>query len=87
MFFMELARVAGVMRYEELKNFAFSLCVFRAGGRTELAGNHTDHNFCKALAAAVQLVAVFSSMVITRRGIRRALFRRQALFVRARYSI
>ncbi|GMO15537.1 MAG: galactokinase [Treponemataceae bacterium] len=52
---LELARAAGVMRYEELKNFALSLRVFRAGGRTELAGNHTDHNFGKALAATVQL--------------------------------
>jgi len=52
------------MRYEtlitemsksELCGTAEGLRVFSAPGRTELAGNHTDHNRGKVLAASVQL--------------------------------
>ncbi len=32
--------------------------VFTAAGRTELCGNHTDHNFGKVLAASIQMDAV-----------------------------
>ncbi len=37
---------------------AADLRVFTAPGRTELGGNHTDHNHGKVLAAAIQLDAV-----------------------------
>ena len=33
------------------------LRIFSAPGRTELGGNHTDHNFGKVLAASIQLDA------------------------------
>jgi galactokinase len=39
----------------ELCNTAENLRVFSAPGRTELAGNHTDHNRGKVLAASIQL--------------------------------
>ena len=39
----------------ELKNAHGELRVFSAPGRTELAGNHTDHNRGKVLAASIQL--------------------------------
>jgi len=39
----------------ELKNAKGELRVFTAPGRTELAGNHTDHNRGKVLAASIQL--------------------------------
>ena len=39
-------------------NTSGNLRVFSAPGRTELAGNHTDHNRGKVLAAAVQLDTV-----------------------------
>jgi galactokinase len=39
--------------------------VFTAAGRTELGGNHTDHNHGKVLAASIQLDAV--AMVFPRR--------------------
>jgi galactokinase len=35
-----------------------ALFVFTAAGRTELGGNHTDHNMGKVLAASIQLDAV-----------------------------
>lgn len=38
--------------------------VFTAAGRTELCGNHTDHNFGKVLAASIQMDAV--AMVVPR---------------------
>jgi len=39
----------------ELKNAKGELRIFTAPGRTELAGNHTDHNRGKVLAASIQL--------------------------------
>jgi len=39
----------------EFHNVGGNLRVFSAPGRTELAGNHTDHNCGKVLAASVQL--------------------------------
>ena len=39
----------------ELTNTIGKLRVFSAPGRTELAGNHTDHNRGKVLAASIQL--------------------------------
>jgi len=40
---------------EELENTCEGLRVFSSPGRTELAGNHTDHNRGKVLAASIQL--------------------------------
>jgi len=40
---------------EELENNNGGLRVFSSPGRTELAGNHTDHNRGKVLAASIQL--------------------------------
>jgi len=39
----------------ELKNTCGELRIFSSPGRTELAGNHTDHNRGKVLAASIQL--------------------------------
>jgi len=39
----------------EFFNNSKELCVFSAPGRTELAGNHTDHNKGKVLTASIQL--------------------------------
>jgi len=39
----------------EIKSITGPLRVFTAPGRTELAGNHTDHNCGKVLAASIQL--------------------------------
>jgi len=39
----------------ESENYIENLRVFTAPGRTELAGNHTDHNRGKVLAASIQL--------------------------------
>jgi len=39
----------------ELENASPELRIFSAPGRTELAGNHTDHNRGKVLAASIQL--------------------------------
>lgn len=41
--------------FEELFGAAENLMIFSASGRTELGGNHTDHNRGKVLAAAVGL--------------------------------
>jgi len=41
--------------FEELFGAAENLMVFSASGRTEVGGNHTDHNRGKVLAAAVGL--------------------------------
>jgi len=41
--------------FPETKN---EVRIFTASGRTELGGNHTDHNFGKVLAASVQLDAL-----------------------------
>jgi galactokinase len=46
--------------------------VFSAPGRTELGGNHTDHNRGRVLAAAIQMDAV---AVVAPRGDRRVFFR------------
>ena len=43
---------------DELINTKGELRIFSAPGRTELAGNHTDHNQGKVLAAAIQLDSV-----------------------------
>ncbi|MDR3334012.1 MAG: galactokinase [Treponema sp.] len=45
---------------------------FTAAGRTELAGNHTDHNRGKVLAASIQLDVVAA---VAPRGDKRVLFR------------
>ncbi|MCL2809916.1 MAG: galactokinase [Treponema sp.] len=42
----------------ELVNTSGDLRIFSAPGRTELAGNHTDHNRGKVLAASIQLDSV-----------------------------
>jgi galactokinase len=44
----------GVTEHDKQKN----LRIFSAPGRTELAGNHTDHNRGKVLAASIQLDSV-----------------------------
>jgi galactokinase len=41
-----------------MEGSAGDMSVFTAAGRTELCGNHTDHNLGKVLAASVQLDAV-----------------------------
>jgi galactokinase len=48
------------------------LRVFSAPGRTELGGNHTDHNRGRVLAASIQMDAV---AVVSPRGDRRVFFR------------
>ena len=40
---------------QDINNVSGNLRKFSAPGRTELAGNHTDHNCGKVLAAAIQL--------------------------------
>ncbi|MFQ3547416.1 MAG: galactokinase family protein, partial [Termitinemataceae bacterium] len=62
----EAAVESAVLRYsrllqDTLKAFPETesdLRVFTAAGRTELGGNHTDHNHGKVLAASIQLDAV-----------------------------
>ena len=44
-----------VERFEESFGAAGELCFFSAPGRTEIGGNHTDHNNGRVLAAAVDL--------------------------------
>jgi galactokinase len=46
--------------------------VFTAAGRTELGGNHTDHNYGKVVAASIQLDAV---AMVTPRKDKKVLFR------------
>ena len=46
--------------------------VFTAAGRTELGGNHTDHNFGKVLAASIQMDA---AAVVVPRNDNKVLFR------------
>jgi galactokinase len=46
---------AGWFPREEFPETAGDLRVFTAAGRTELGGNHTDHNRGKVLAASIQL--------------------------------
>jgi galactokinase len=48
------------------------LRLFTAAGRTELGGNHTDHNHGKVLAASIQLDAV---ALVSPRGDKKVLFR------------
>ena len=43
---------------EAFPETAGDLCVFTAAGRTELGGNHTDHNQGKVLAASIHLDSV-----------------------------
>ncbi len=45
-------------RHEELVGHPDGLCMVSAPGRTEIGGNHTDHNNGKVLAAAVNLDTV-----------------------------
>jgi galactokinase len=45
----------GVFSKSGICNTAGELRIFSAPGRTELAGNHTDHNSGKVLAASIQL--------------------------------
>jgi len=47
--------MADEFQAEELKNASGDLRIFTSPGRTELAGNHTDHNRGKVLAASIQL--------------------------------
>ena len=42
-------------RHEEIVNNSENLLMISAPGRTEIGGNHTDHNRGKVLAAAVNL--------------------------------
>lgn len=51
-----LALAAATIR--DFPETAENLRVFTAAGRTELGGNHTDHNHGKVLAASIQLDAV-----------------------------
>lgn len=44
--------------FEEFYGSGREVCVFSAPGRTEVGGNHTDHNHGKVLAASVNLDAV-----------------------------
>lgn len=44
--------------FEEFYGAGREVCVFSAPGRTEVGGNHTDHNHGKVLAASVNLDAV-----------------------------
>ncbi len=46
--------------------------VFTAAGRTELCGNHTDHNFGKVLAASIQMDA---AAVVVPRNDKKVIFR------------
>jgi len=45
-------------KHEELVNAPEKVCLISAPGRTEIGGNHTDHNRGKVLAAAVNLDTV-----------------------------
>jgi galactokinase len=56
----------------ELSETTGDLRVFTAAGRTELGGNHTDHNRGKVLAASIQLDAV---AVVAARKDKRIFFR------------
>lgn len=47
-----------VKRHEDLFNNDNSLCIVSAPGRSEIIGNHTDHNDGRVLAAAINLDAV-----------------------------
>jgi galactokinase len=57
---------------DEFPEAAGDLRVFTAPGRTELGGNHTDHNRGRVLAASIQLDA---AAVVAPRGDRRVFFR------------
>ena len=57
---------------ESSANDEQELRVFSAPGRTELAGNHTDHNYGKVLAAAIQLDTV---AIVRKRGDNTVFFR------------
>ena len=57
---------------EDFPETAGELRVFSVPGRTELGGNHTDHNRGKVLAASIQLDAV---AVVAPRNDNRVLFR------------
>ena len=58
------------------EGFSEDLHIFSAPGRTELAGNHTDHNRGKVLAASVQL----DSVAVVRKRDDDAVFFRSAGF-------
>lgn len=47
-----------VRSFEALFGEAHEVCVLSAPGRTEVCGNHTDHNHGKVLAAAINLDAI-----------------------------
>jgi len=55
----------GVFPGAELDSASENIYVFSAPGRTELAGNHTDHNRGKVLAASIQLD---SAAIVRKRG-------------------
>ncbi|MBR6571469.1 MAG: galactokinase, partial [Clostridia bacterium] len=44
-----------IKKHEEIVNCSKGLLMISAPGRTEIGGNHTDHNRGKVLAAAVNL--------------------------------
>lgn len=48
-------RLAGLLRRYKIVFGKAPLCVVTAPGRTELSGNHTDHNHGRVLAAAINL--------------------------------
>ncbi|GAB1482377.1 galactokinase [Treponema sp.] len=57
---------------EAFPETASDLRIFTAAGRTELGGNHTDHNRGKVLAASIQLDAI---AFVSKRDDNRVLFR------------
>jgi len=59
-----------------LRNAPENLRIFSAPGRTELGGNHTDHNMGKVLAASVQL----DNIAVVRKRNDNAVFYRSAGF-------
>ncbi len=50
--------MSAVNNYCELFGDAGDLNIFTAAGRTEIGGNHTDHNLGKVLAGSVNLDAI-----------------------------
>ncbi|MDO8685214.1 MAG: galactokinase family protein [Clostridiales bacterium] len=49
---------------EELSDFTGSISYFSSPGRTEVGGNHTDHNGGRVLAAAVDLDAIAAAVPV-----------------------
>lgn len=47
--------ISAIEKFEELYGEGREVHIYSVGGRTEVSGNHTDHNLGKVLAAAVNL--------------------------------